>query len=340
MRFLQRVGVSRVVVVGSRAHVGDRIVSALRGLGISVERIGTNDFYETSVEVARRQGTPGVMTRTNRQGPTVILASGEEFADALVAGPVAVRGHHPLLLTPSNSLHPQIGDYLVDTGVETVLLMGGTAALSDAVEQSIQDLGIEPRRVWGPTRYHTAQAVAHRFLGGYTEAAGTPCFTSRRVGLAHGEVPFDSLSAGPLLGRSCSVLLLTKPDEMPEATTRYLDHARGAVAFASTPPVEMRVFGGESAVPTTVLDAYLVPGVPTTVLPAGTCGTKDTDEVKFLALGEDPAWSRIANTSWFVKDFGAMDHEQRRIGSAQPHGPHGPPPRGTEVVPGRSPDRL
>ena len=45
-------------------------------------------------------------------GRTAVIASGEVFADALVAGPFAARGIHPVLLTPPSELHADVVAYL------------------------------------------------------------------------------------------------------------------------------------------------------------------------------------------------------------------------------------
>ena len=119
LEFLQRVGVSSAVVVGPDASggahgpgsgVGAAVLAALEAAGISAERVAGDDLYGTGVAAAERV-TPGAM---GDLGATAVIASGEVFADALVAGPFAARGSHPVLLTPPGELHADVAGYLDD----------------------------------------------------------------------------------------------------------------------------------------------------------------------------------------------------------------------------------
>ncbi|WP_419554805.1 cell wall-binding repeat-containing protein [Candidatus Poriferisodalis sp.] len=290
--FLQRTGVTSVVVVGATDGadaVGAEVIAALESLGVSVERVGRVDRYATGVVAARRV-TPGVMPGL---GTTAIVASGEVFADALVAGPFAARGRHPVLLTPPDRLHAGVEAHLSAVGIEHVVLMGGTGALSEAVEASITDLGISVTRLAGATRYDTAVMAAELVQGRYSDEAGEPCFSGSTVGLARARVPFDSFSAAPLLGRLCAPLLLTEPHAMRAETAAILDAARD-----EHDTIGLRIFGGDAAVSRSAVDSYLyahlAAGSGLTVLPAGTCGGSDTDELRQLVTSlnaEDPAWS-------------------------------------------------
>ncbi len=293
--FLARTGVTDVVVVGATSGanaVGDAVVTALEGAGIAVERVGRADRYATGVVAARRVSPVGEMPGF---GTTAIIANGDVFADALVAGPFAARGLHPVLLTPRDRLHPGVADYLSDAGIEHVVLMGGPAALSEAVDWSISSAGITVTRLAGATRFDTAVKAARLVEGRYAQGA-EPCFTSERIGLARARVPFDSFSAGPLLGRLCAPLLLASPHVIPDDTAGFLDAARTATAAAGTAATDLRVFGGDAAVSQAAINAYLDPAPPDEPagLPAGTCGGPiDGAPVQLVAENdpEEPAWS-------------------------------------------------
>ena len=252
-QFLRRTGVSRALLVGANSDtdgVGPTVVRGLEDLGISPERVTRPDQYATSVAVARRLGTPGDMTG---HGRTAIVASGEVFADALVAGAFAARGPHPILLTKPHVLRQDVARYLTDTSVDHVVLMGGIAALHEAIEDSITSLGIEVTRLGGATRYDTAVAAAELVAGRY----GADCFTSKRIGLARARVPFDSFSAAALLARLCAPLLLADPRVIPAPTIEYLNQSRAATASRGDDAVDLRVFGGYAAVSQGAINTYL-----------------------------------------------------------------------------------
>ena len=313
LAFLQRAGVSGALVVGPDASggahgpgrgVGTVVLDALDDAGVSAERVAGADRYSTGVAAAGRV-TAGVMPGLGR---TAIVASGEVFADALVAGPFAARGGHPVLLTPPDELHPDVAAYLATNGIEHVVLMGGTAALSDAVETSVTDLGASVTRLAGATRYDTAVKAAELVADRYSVEAGVPCFATSTIGLARARVPFDSFSAAPLLARLCAPLVLADPAQIPADTAAYLDAARESL--------QLRVFGGDAAVSQAAIDAYLrgedpaavesadetteeaddhdSSGTEPAVLPPGTCGGSITDETRQLIDStntEDPEWS-------------------------------------------------
>ena len=275
----------------------------------SADRVAGSDRYGTGVAAASRV-TPGVMPGLGR---TAIVASGEVFADALVAGPIAARGIHPVLLSPPDELHTDVAEYLSSAGIERVVVMGGTAALSAAVETAITDLGVSVRRLAGKTRYDTAVKAAELVTDRYSTAAGQTCFATGTIGVARARVPFDSFSAAPLLGRLCAPLVLADPKQIPADTAAFLDTARDA-----NTAVDLRVFGGNAAVSQTAIDAYLAgeddeaaeatqpddDAAELVGLSAGTCGGSIDDEVRQLTTAdnsEDPAWSpdcsRIAFSS-------------------------------------------
>ena len=259
--FLSRTGVSKALLIGADSDadgVGPTVVARLRALGIGVERVTGRDQFETSVNAARKLGAPG---KTLLGGPTVILANGEVFADALVAGPMAARGGHPVLLTQPDELHPLVAGYIADTHVDTVVIMGGTAAISEKVAAAVADSAsstnvVRHHRIAGADRFETASKLAQYVEGRYERDSRNECFTDERFGLARARVPVDAFSAGPLLARLCAPLLLTEPGRIPRQVAAHLDAARADAAFADRPAVQLWIFGGSAAVSPNALDAY------------------------------------------------------------------------------------
>ena len=308
VEFFGRVGVSEAVVIGPEggggAHgpgrgVQTAVLSELAEAGISAERVAGADRYSTSVAAAN-EVTPGVMPGLGR---TAIIASGEVFADALVAGPFAAHGNHPVLLSAPDELPAGVIAYLGAADIDHVVVMGGTAALSETVETAITDLGIAVTRLAGSTRYDTAVRAAELVTDRYSDAAGQDCFLTGTVGVARARVPFDSFSAAPLLGRLCAPLVLADPDNIAADSAALLDAARVA-----NDTVSLQVFGGDAAVSQTAIDAYLAGEDPAEdetgegeavdagpgVLAAGSCGgTIDDPPTRLIASAnaEGPAWS-------------------------------------------------
>ena len=294
--FLQRTGVSKALIIGADSDtegVGPTVVAGLEELGISAERITRPDQYATSVAAARRLGTPGDMRGLGR---TAIVANGRVFADALVAGAIAARGSHPILLTKPEIFRRDVARYLTEKDIEHVVLMGGEAALHQVIENDITALGIKVTRLAGATRYETAVEAAKFAVRRFS----LTCFTERRAGLARGHVPFDAFSAAPLLARLCTPLLLADPDAIPAATVRYLNSARSVIAPSGDDTMDVHIFGGNAAISRAAIDSYLSSGSPAGV----TCDIDVGDEPEAIIDDVEalyPAWSpdcrRIAYVS-------------------------------------------
>lgn len=264
LEFLRRVGVSKAIAVGSTsgdaAHgpgrgLADSVLEGLRNDGIQTERVAGSHRFATAVAVAERL-TPGDLPNAGR---TAIIASGDVFADALVAGPFAVQGIHPVLLTPPGELHAEVATYLDDADIEHVVVMGGTAALAQPVEDALVAAGIEVSRLAGATRYDTAVLAAEFVENRYTEPGGNRCFGNDSYGLARADLPFDSFSSAPLLGGICASLLLTDPHAVPVPTAVYLDLKLQKLTEATDADLYLSVlfvFGGETAVQTSSLQTY------------------------------------------------------------------------------------
>ena len=283
--FLRRTGVTHALIVGADSDatgVGPTVEASLQALGITVERVTRADQYGTSVAAAHRLGEPGEMAILGR---TAILASGEVFADALVAGAFAARGPHPVLLTPPERLHQGVSDFLIRAGVAHVVIMGGTGALRQPVEDGLTALGIEVTRLAGANRYDTAVKAAEFVVYRYTQT----CFTPRRMGLARARVPFDSFSAAPLLARLCAPLLLADPGSIPSDTANHLDRLREDIAPSGDDSLAGHIFGGNSAVSDAAISAYLARGTSEV-----TCDIELGDEPVQLFVnlgGKRAAWS-------------------------------------------------
>ncbi|WP_419920464.1 cell wall-binding repeat-containing protein [Candidatus Poriferisodalis sp.] len=227
--FIKSHSISRVYIVGGTAAVAQRVENSIDDLTSvrQIIRLGGRDRYETSVLVSQAVGGAGTFCGTTRR--TVLLATGEDFADALSFAPIAAIGPHPLLLTERDSLPANVRKYLVDGHedgfIDRVLVAGGTAAISNDVTAELTSLGLSPVRIGGRDRFDTAVRLAEYALGGGTPGEGT-CLDNDQVGLAVAWNFADGLAAGPLLAlvRGPTILLPTDPP-VPSVVRRFLSGA-------------------------------------------------------------------------------------------------------------------
>lgn len=307
LEFLERAGVSEAVLVSTGATaaqqtISSHVASALESAGIAVEWVRGSARYETAAAAARRIGAAGTL---GPFGVTALVASGEVFADALVAGPLAAHGRHPVLLTPRSHLDGHVREYLGEAGIRHVVMLGGTAALSAGVEDSIRGIGISVSRLDGATRFETATLMA----GFMFEHSGGNCFSGTELDLARAHVPYDSLSAAPLLGLRCAPLMLSNAAALPHETAAYLDEIRDRAGGAQ---MRLTIFGGEQAVADSAVEAYVASrsasdtATEPKALPAGSCGGSATDPP--VPIGRpsswvhDPTWSPDCRYIAYVQD--------------------------------------
>ncbi len=144
----------------------------------------------------------------------VLLGREDLFSDTLAAGSATGR---PVLLTDRDRLDARTEDDLARLEATAVTILGGTAAISDAVEQELRDLGYAVDRLGGTERIETAVRIASE----YHPSASAPAVLAR----AHGEdtAAFaDTLGGSALAHTLGGALVLTTSDELHPAVERYL----------------------------------------------------------------------------------------------------------------------
>lgn len=156
---VDRLDVRRVVLIGGREVISDAVGDRFRDEGYKVDRVGGRDRYETAAAVARRYGNvSGVGEVWGMR--TALVASGEGFRDAVVAGPLAAGAHFPLLLTRRHEYGPEVSDTLERLDIEQVYIVGDTDAVGHAVHARLEDEGYQVERLGGDRQQETAAAVA------------------------------------------------------------------------------------------------------------------------------------------------------------------------------------
>jgi putative cell wall-binding protein len=157
----------------------------------------TSAFAFTRVAGANRYATAADLAVAAFPGgaPTVLLATGQNFPDALAGSYLAGCDHAPILLTtPEPPVPPETLVALARLGARKVVILGGTAAVSSGVEGELAARGYQVSRLAGDTRFGTMQAI--------DEAPGTVVGTGpggRPTAVLTTGTDFpDALSAGPL----------------------------------------------------------------------------------------------------------------------------------------------
>ncbi|MFC6420379.1 cell wall-binding repeat-containing protein [Ornithinimicrobium tianjinense] len=221
---LTRLAPRRVVVLGGTLAVSESVAGELRGIAPTVERVGGANRYAVSAAIASTY--PAGQSK-------VFVVSGEAFPDALGAAAVAGRRGVPLLITKTARLSDVVAAEIDRLDPAEIVIVGGPAAVSTAVESSLAAYAPQVTRVGGADRYAVSAALADRFTSPAPEAW-----------VARGTDYPDALSAAPAAALHGGPVLLTKSSTLPSATVTALERDVRA-------PV-IRIAGGTASVSSAV----------------------------------------------------------------------------------------
>ena len=179
---------------------------------------GGRDRYDTALRLAQNfgesKGLGGVAD--------AFVASGETLVDAVAVSGLAGYLDAPVVLTYKDRLPGAVADYLEDYDVQNVHVLGGTAAVSEAVFESLQALDHKPTvaRIQGADRYATAAAIATTLSGGNPSGNVWCGGDAKAAVLANGgDVSLAyAMLVGPVANRLQLPVLLTAHGELPDAT--------------------------------------------------------------------------------------------------------------------------
>jgi putative cell wall-binding protein len=238
---LQTLDASTVRIVGGRSAISADVENDLRAKGYLVDRVAGPTRFGTALSVAEDPDASNIGFLNGER--TAILATGNGFADALAAGPLAFAGHFPVLLTLPGSLVPEASQALSQLGIQRVLILGGGTAVNQGVEDAVRSMSINVTRIAGFDRTATAAAIAEFELA--NPALG---FSPFHANLARGDDAgggVDALAGGPHAGREHAPILLTAgPDTLD---TNQLANARFLYGHLSTLS-SGHLFGGPAAI--------------------------------------------------------------------------------------------
>ena len=210
---IKRLGAKNVIVIG-----GEKSVDKTK-IGLSqynVRTIAGANRYETSAKIAQE-----VIKLTGTK--KAVVASGENFADALTVAPLANKNNMPILLVQKNKIPEEVKEVLKQ--MEEVLVVGGELTISKEVANKLPNA----TRIAGANRYDTAKKI---YEHGFKD--------SKEVNIANGTVPADSLVIGSI---DCPILL-AEANEIPEATKQAFEEAKFE---------KVNVFGGENSISESVV---------------------------------------------------------------------------------------
>lgn len=117
--------IKKCYIVGGENSVSKSLEKELPQV---IERIAGNDRYETSLKIA---------DKFYKDAQGAYLASGEVFADSLAINLIAARFNVPLILTPKDKLPQKTQEYLDNSKIVQIAIIGGEKTVSKQIQQEL-----------------------------------------------------------------------------------------------------------------------------------------------------------------------------------------------------------
>jgi hypothetical protein len=218
---------STVYLLGGINALAPAVESAVKQAGFTVQRIAGNDRFETSVAIAKQAvtGTPG----------SVLLATGQNFPDALSAGAAAAAKPNAVVVLTQDAVMPAptaayLQGFHTDFGPDSVVNLWAVGVQArKAIDSYSHDTWYRYDE-GGDTRFDTSLMLARDFFP-----------EMEAVGFATAYNFPDSLAGGALMGERFGPLLLVDPDTgLTPAEQAFLADNRGEIS-------EAFLFGGQVA---------------------------------------------------------------------------------------------
>jgi len=201
---IERLSPFKVYLLGGEGIISDQVKEVLER-DYQVERLSGANRYETSIAVADEIYNRGSISQ-------ILIASGEDFPDALVSGNAASYINAPLLFTQKDSLPTSVKNFLTETSNPTLYLVGGEGVISKEVFTSLGEYG-SVIRIAGSDRFDTCLMVNNYFFDNQSVLS---------LVVATGLDFPDALVASVLSGQNSSSLLITGKN-LSQSMENYLN---------------------------------------------------------------------------------------------------------------------
>ncbi|WP_425806315.1 cell wall-binding repeat-containing protein [Desulfitobacterium sp. Sab5] len=258
-----------IYLLGGTGAIGTEVITALQQNGWgqgNIIRISGESRYGTAASIALASSATSLSSLINKGNislatlpqtfslqntPAAVLATGDNFPDALSIASIAGGKRMPILLTAPQELPTESLEALKRIHPSKVYIVGGEGVISSKIEQALfKELGIsssQVKRLSGASRYDTMTAVAQEFQGNI-----------QKLTFATGEDFPDALAGAALAAHQNSTVILLPKDSINEFPTLKtwikgkLQSLTSVSGNSSSSPItipEFYVLGGTGAIP-------------------------------------------------------------------------------------------
>ncbi|MFR9193020.1 MAG: cell wall-binding repeat-containing protein [Anaerovoracaceae bacterium] len=194
-----------------------------------IYRVGGNNRYDTAIAIAEDGW---------EYADSVVLANGDDFADALAGVPLAVALDAPILVTRSDRIDNEILETIEKLNAGTIYILGGPGAISTEVERQLNNYEII--RLAGDTRFETSVRIAE-------ELARITGIESQYVFVAYAHNYPDALAISSVAAcMEAPIIYAPKNGSIDTTTANFLRSAHREKAV---------ILGGPSVISNSVLNS-------------------------------------------------------------------------------------
>lgn len=187
--------------------------SSNKVLAATTQRLQGLDRYATAIDISKS----GWQNSDN-----VVLATGENFPDALSAAPLAKQLNAPILLI-GKTLDSSLNTELIRLNVKNVFIVGGEGVVSKTIKEQLEQNNLTVTRLAGTNRYETSLNIANYIVEKFN--VGT------EIVVATGEGFPDALSIAPIAAKKGMPIILSPKNELPNSVKKYITDNNVTKAF-------------------------------------------------------------------------------------------------------------
>lgn len=201
---------------------------AAKSLVLNLSQIKPKDKMSRIFGANRIITAANISKNLTDKSESVIIASSDNFTDALLASVLQVKFKNPapVLLNSGGVLNSAVKDELIRLGARRVYLVGGEKNMPESLVKEVgKIIGSSPILLRGSSRYDTAVQMAK--LAGVSDT----------YILVNGEVFADALSISKYSGENGYPILLTNGNNLDNATLSLLKSGKKVI-----------IVGGEKSV--------------------------------------------------------------------------------------------
>ena len=222
--------IQKAIIVGGNSAVSEDVEDQIKAIvgNDNVERIAGGTATTTALEVYKYG-----KDINDGWGSDAIVATMDDFQDALSIAPYAYAKRMPIFLTDKGTkdVRNSVINIINNEGFNRTLVLGGLAAINDNLVPKVQQ-NAPVTRLAGGTAYTTSAKIANFCLEN--------SMSSANMGVACGTVYADALAGAALCGKIGSIIVLA--DEKNSTTVNSI------IAKQKNGLSECYIFGGIKAV--------------------------------------------------------------------------------------------